>query len=546
MDQVKAELEDMAFREQWPDAYESINHRLAHLRRDDTGLIQRIEKSLRETLEKAGIEAEIKGREKAPISIWRKMQRKNISFEQLADIMAFRVLVDDVGACYAALGCIHAAHAMLPGRFKDFISTPKPNGYRSLHTTIIGLENNKIEVQIRTREMHDVAELGVAAHWAYKQESEVTDGRRYRWIRELLDILEHATSPEDFLEHTKLEMFQDQVFCFTPRGDLISLPRGATAVDFAYAVHSEVGDHCVGAKVDGRMVQLRTKLENGDQVDIITSRNAWPSAAWERFVATGKARARIRRYLRSKQRAELVTRGRESLERAIRGSGIRLTEKKLEAAAQQLSHRSVEDMLVAVGEGNLSARLAVEQIAPRTEQSSRTDGEADGDLLPQRRGKTRANSKDDASGGLEIEGLPKGIAYQLAGCCRPVPGDSIVGVLRTGKPVSVHRDECTNVHRMKNDDSRLVDIAWKQIATDATGSARIAVTVLNRPGALGTITTVIGKQDANITDVKVGRRAKDIYEMIIEVEVVDLEQLLRTQAALRACDIVVGVERTQS
>ncbi|HRY27260.1 MAG TPA: RelA/SpoT family protein, partial [Geminicoccaceae bacterium] len=282
MDQLKAELEDLAFAELSPDARESVATRLKQLRRDDTDLVERIVARIKAHLAESGIEADVAGREKSSLSIWRKMQRKNVSFEQLSDIIAFRVLVDSVNECYAALGVIHAGYKMLPGRFKDYISTPKPNGYRSLHTTIIGPEQRKIELQIRTRQMHEVAELGVAAHWAYKQESRVTEGRQYRWIRELLEILEHAAEPEDFLENTKLAMFQDQVFCFTPRGDLIALPRGATPVDFAYAVHSEVGDHCVGAKVDGRMVQLRHTLENGDQVEIITSRNAWPTAAWER------------------------------------------------------------------------------------------------------------------------------------------------------------------------------------------------------------------------------------------------------------------------
>ncbi|MCB9943605.1 MAG: bifunctional (p)ppGpp synthetase/guanosine-3',5'-bis(diphosphate) 3'-pyrophosphohydrolase [Geminicoccaceae bacterium] len=550
MEKLKAELEDLAFKEQWPDAYDSIQHRLQQLRRDDTGLIARIVAGVQETLSRDGIEADISGREKSPVSIWRKMQRKNISFEQLADIMAFRVLVDSVGECYAALGCIHAEYSMLPGRFKDFISTPKPNGYRSLHTTIIGPERRKIEVQIRTRQMHEVAELGVAAHWAYKQQDNaVTDGKRYRWIRELLDILEHAASPEDFLEHTKLEIFQDQVFCFTPRGDLIALPRGSTPVDFAYAVHSEVGDHCVGARVDGRMVQLRTELENGDQVEIITSRNAWPSAAWERFVATGKARARIRRYLKTKRREDLVQRGREALQRAQRDGVLKLTERQLEKAASFLQQKSADDMLVAIGEGNLSPRLVIEQFKQQGTSAPVVDEEIarmqPGSPLPLKRprGDGRGQDRDAHS---SLEGLPAGIAFQLAGCCRPVPGDAIVGVVRTGRPVSVHLAECRNVARMDPATSRFIDVGWGEIDQDALTPSRLSVMVLNKPGALGTISTIIGKQDANITDVRVGRRARDLYEMILDVEVSDLEQLLRTQAALRASAIVVGVERIQS
>ena len=267
-------------------------NRLSQLRKHDTDLIDRIVAELTATLTEAGLEVEITGREKSPLSIWRKMKRKNISFEELSDIMAFRILVDTVPNCYAALGVIHGHYAMVPERFKDFISTPKPNGYRSLHTTIFGPEQRRIEVQIRTGEMHEISELGVAAHWAYKQERRLTDGRQYRWIRGLLEILEHAAGPEEFLENTKLEMFQDQVFCFTPKGELISMPRGATPVDFAYAVHSEVGDAVVGAKVNGRLVPLRTRLDNGDQVEIITGKGAGPSPAWERFVSPARREAR--------------------------------------------------------------------------------------------------------------------------------------------------------------------------------------------------------------------------------------------------------------
>ena len=244
MQALKDDLEDLAFAALWPDARESVHNRLSQLRKHDSNLIERIVGELRQTLNDAGLEVEVYGREKTPFSIWRKMKRKNISFEQLSDIMAFRITVDSVPNCYAALGVIHGRYAMVPERFKDFISTPKPNAYRSLHTTIFGPERRRIEVQIRTRDMHEIAEMGVAAHWAYKQERRLTDGRQYRWVRGLLEILEQASGPEEFLEHTKLEMFQDQVFCFTPRGDLISLPQGATPVDFAYAVHSEVGDSC--------------------------------------------------------------------------------------------------------------------------------------------------------------------------------------------------------------------------------------------------------------------------------------------------------------
>jgi len=551
MERLKAELQDLAFAELAPEARDSVVHRLRQLRHDDTALKERIVAELKGKLAAAGIEADIQGREKSPLSIWKKMERKNVSFEQLSDIMAFRVLVDNIGECYAALGVIHAAYAMLPGRFKDFISTPKQNGYRSLHTTILGPEQRKIEVQIRTHQMHEVAELGVAAHWAYKQESRVTEGKQYRWIRELLDILEHTAEPEEFLANTKLAMFQDQVFCFTPRGDLIALPRGATPVDFAYAVHSEVGDHCVGAKVDGRMVQLRHLLDNGDQVEIITSRNAWPSAAWERFVVTGKAKARIRRAIKARQRDDYIQRGREMLGRAAKAEGMQPTERQLEQAASELGQGSLDDMLVQVGEGQLAARLVLQAIpgpslklpgkrAPGTGAPVEAESEVDNIVLFKR----PPTEPDERRSGM-IAGLPVGVAYQFAGCCRPIHGDPIIGVVRTGRPISIHCRDCATVLRMSESEHRFVDVGWNDEVVEPIPT-RIAVTVNNRPGSLGTISTIIGKNDGNIVDVKVGRRSTELYEMVLDVEVKGVDQLQSILAALRANPIVSTVERTRS
>jgi GTP diphosphokinase / guanosine-3',5'-bis(diphosphate) 3'-diphosphatase len=539
MDAIRAELEDLAFGELWPDARESVVHRLNQLRRDDVGLLDRIVGELRTTLTKAGIEAEVLGREKSPYSIWRKMQRKNISFEQLSDIMAFRVYVAGVQECYAALGVIHGCYAMLPGRFKDYISTPKPNGYRSLHTTIIGPERRKIEVQIRTFDMHEFAELGVAAHWAYKEDAGITEGRRFRWIRELLDILDHANGPEEFLEHTKLEMYQDQVFCFTPKGDLIALPRGATPIDFAYAVHSEVGDHCVGAKVDGRMVQLRYQLQNGDQVDIITSKNAHPSAAWERFVVTGKARARIRRYLRMQQRGHFVEQGRELLQRQARSEQVTITDKLLEKALESLAQRSLDDLLASVGEGSLGPKLVLDAIYPELKRRGQP-AESDGKVVQLRRAKPAAPTESKVSA---ISGLPPGVAFHYAGCCHPVPGDSIVGFVRSGRSVSIHRSDCSAAAKDEAAQARALSIGWSDCGRAPPAIARLLVTAYNRPGALGSISTVIGRADGNIHDVKFGHRSGEVVELLVDLEVSGLEQLHRILAALRTTPVVCSVDR---
>src|SRR5262245_18901745 len=366
MHQLKDELEDLAFGVLNHEARESIVQRLNFLRETGGARADRIMAELKKVLEDGGLKAMISGREKRPYSIWLKMQRKNIGFEQLADIMAFRVVVDDIAGCYKALGILHGRYPMVPGRFKDYISTPKPNGYRSIHSGVIGPEKQRIEVQIRTREMHDIAELGVAAHWRYKQGAPAVEGRQYRWLRELLDILEHASGPEEFLEHTKLEMFQDQVFCFTPKGDLISLPRGATPVDFAYAVHSEVGNTCVGAKINGRIVPLRSELHNGDQVEIVNSRAQTPSPTWERFVVTGKARACIRRFIRTQQRAQYIELGRAMIQKEFQHEGYEYADKSLEGVLKKFKSEDAGDLLAQVGEGMLGAREVVNAIFPST------------------------------------------------------------------------------------------------------------------------------------------------------------------------------------
>ncbi len=537
MEQMKAELEDLAFAELWPDVRASIVRRLEQLRPAGAPIIERIIEELRATLAEAGIEAEITGREKSPVSIWRKMQRKNVEFEQLSDIMAFRVLVDSVATCYAALGAIHGRYKMVDGRFKDFISTPKPNGYRSLHTTILGPEGRKIEVQIRTHEMHEVCEYGVAAHWIYKQGTGVTEGRRYRWIRELLEILEHAPEPEEFLEHTKLEMYSDQVFCFTPKGDLIALPRGATPVDFAYAVHTEIGDHCVGAKVDGRLVQLRYRLQNGDQVEIITARNATPSPAWERFVVTGKARARIRRFLRMRQRASHIEQGREALQKAARAEGLTLGEARLERALEPLRQKTVDDLLAAVGEGSLAPRTVLEAIYPELKREAPARAGKPAGLPSLRRPQTPPPVD------CPIIGLEPGIAFHLTGCCRPIPGDPIVGIVRTGRGVSIHRAECPLLSRSADLAGRAIDLAWNDRAPLPRAIARLGVTTIDKPGVLGAVSTAIGRQNANIVDLKFGRRSGELVELLLDIEVSGLSQLQQIMGALTALDVVCGVER---
>ncbi|HLO76059.1 MAG TPA: bifunctional (p)ppGpp synthetase/guanosine-3',5'-bis(diphosphate) 3'-pyrophosphohydrolase [Magnetospirillum sp.] len=542
MQEIKMELEDLAFTELHGDARASIIARLNFLREQGGDLIGRILEELRKTLEEAGVQATVSGREKTPYSIWLKMQRKNVGFEQLSDIMAFRVAVPSIEDCYRALGVIHSKYPMVPNRFKDYISTPKPNGYRSLHTGVFGPERHRIEVQIRTNEMHEVSELGVAAHWKYKSggSGKMTDGRQYRWLRELLDILEHASNPDEFLEHTKLEMFQDQVFCFTPKGDLIALPSGATPVDFAYAVHSDVGDTCVGAKINGRIMPLRSRLQNGDQVEIITSKAQTPNPTWERFVVTGKARARIRRFIRTQQRAQYVDLGRAILVRAFRQEGYDFTEKAVDGVLKIFKAPTVDDLIAMVGEGTLTGKEVVSTVYPELKAGApRPDN-----VVPLAKPKASSGLRDKVSA-VPIKGLIPGMAVHFAGCCHPLPGDRIVGIVTTGKGVTVHTIDCDNLEQYADTPERWLDISWEAGEGNAH-VGRVDLVVNNEPGALGAVTTVIAKNMGNIINLKITNRTTEFFEMIIDIEVRDVKHLTNIIAALRATPAINSVERARN
>jgi GTP pyrophosphokinase len=549
MQSFKDELEDLSFRELNPEARESIVKRLEFLRQRGGDLETRVSQELQYALDGEGVKATVRGRTKTPYSIWRKMQVKNVGFEQLSDIMAYRVIVETVPECYHALGVLHARYPVVPGRFKDYISTPKPNGYRSLHTGLIGPQRQRIEVQIRTREMHEVAEYGVAAHWLYKQpdaepDSEAigqgrsVDGRQYRWVRELLDILEHASNPEEFLEHTKMEMFQDQVFCFTPKGDLIALPRNSTPVDFAYAVHSEVGDTCVGAKVDGRMVPLKTPLKNGDQVEIVTSKAQTPSPDWEKFVVTGKARARIRRFVRQKEREQYLALGRQMLQKAFRQEGYDFTEKAVAGVLKRFKAENVGDIYVYVGRGDITAREVVHAVFPGSKETDK-----DRKVVPiQQRSKNKGGRRDHA---VPIRGLIPGMAVHYAHCCHPLPGERIVGIVTTGKGVTVHTIDCETLENFQDSPERWVDLAWEADETDEPYTGRLHVVVANEPGSLGDLSTVIGKNRANISNLKITNRSVDFFEMLVDVEVTDVKHLTNVMAALRASPVITSVDRAR-
>lgn len=514
------EMQTLAFQQLEPDAYDSISKRLEQLKEGGGDRIAKIGSGLKLLLSRAGVDAEVSGREKHPYSIWKKMQERHISFEQLSDIMAFRVIVPTEEDCYRAMGIIHRRWPMVPGRFKDYISTPKRNGYRSLHTTIMHAGDTRVEIQIRTAEMHAEAEYGLAAHWAYK--TKVSADSQKSWITDLVEILDNAQTPEELLEHTRMAMYQDRIFAFTPRGELIQLPKGATPIDFAYAVHTDLGDQAVGAKINGRHVPLKTTIDNGDQVQILRSKAQSPQPNWLNFAITGKARAAIRRHLRVTEMDQTLALGRQLYDNIVDRLPAPLSVDAVKIALRKLKLADEDALLEAVARRRITDAELMEALMPG---STGTDA---GQPLPQ---------QGDA---ISIRGLIPGVAYALDECCHPVPGDRIVGLRRPNQEIAVHRIDCPVL--AKSDDVDWVDLAWGDKAEG--GLAQIAVTLKNEPGALGTVSTIIGQHRANILNIRFDTTDTGYHTNTIDLEVRDVAHLSRLIAALRAADAVNAVVRT--
>ncbi len=520
MYEIMNEMQTLAFRQLEPDAYASIMRRLGQLHAVGGDLVSRIGLGLQLHLADHGLEADVMGREKHPYSIWKKMAERHISFEQLSDVMAFRVIVEQAEDVYRALGLIHQRWPMVPGRFKDFISTPKRNGYRSLHTSVIHDSKMRIEIQLRTREMHLQAERGLAAHWAYKEGKPATEVK-VPWISDLVEILDHAESPEELLEHTRMAMYQDRIFAFTPKGELIQLPKGATPVDFAYAVHTDLGDQTVGAKVNSRVVPLRTLLDNGDQVEILVSKGQHPQPSWLRFVATGKARAGIRRFVRHKERDETVLLGRKIYEEIVERLPAPLAKEALARAIKKLKVEDADALMIAIAKRRVDDDALIEALMP---------GAAGGDIAP------RPPSQRTA---ISIKGLTAGVAYTLAPCCHPVPGDRIVGLRREDESIEVHAIGCDTL--ANGTDADWLDLAWGD-GSDG-GTARLSVILRDVAGALGTMAGVFGAKGANIVNLALVHRDGSFHTFHIDLEVHDLAHLHAILAALRDADAVSSAER---
>ena len=525
MQWMREELEDLSFRVLNPEGRQSIIRRFITLQRESGDVIPRITRDMRRELEKAGIEAEVFGRAKKPYSIWRKMQEKEQGFSRLSDIYGFRIITGSEEDCYRALGAIHQRWRAVPGRFKDYISQPKTNGYRSIHTTVSGRDGKRVEVQIRTRQMHDVAETGVAAHWSYR------DGVRAenpfavdpaKWIASLTEQFDAEEDHEDFLEAVKLEMYSDQVFCFTPKGDVIKLPRGATPIDYAYAIHTRIGHACVGAKVDGIRVPLWTRLKNGQSVEIITAEGQSPQVSWLEIATTGKARTAIRRALREADRERFIRLGRELVRSAFEHVGRKATDKALDTASKHLRiSGGHEEVLARLGSAELTAHEVVQAVYPDLARE-------EGDQIPPRRA---------------VIGLSPGQSFERAPCCQPLPGERIVGITFRGKGVVVHAIDCDRLSEYEDQPERWVDLHWHDGTHPAVYGATLDLTIGNDAGVLGRICTLIGEKKANISNLEFVDRKPDFYRLMIDVELRDAEQLHSLMLTLEADSDVAAVER---
>ncbi len=541
--EMREELEELAFQNLDPEAYEAIKRHLHELSTKSEKLVEEIERTLTTKLEAQGIRAEVKGRQKRPYSIWQKMERKSVSFEQLSDIFAFRIIVGTLDECYRALGTVHTSWPMVPGRYKDYISTPKQNDYRSIHTTVIGPGSQRVELQIRTADMDEVAEYGIAAHALYKEgvngDSRLaTESRAYQWLRRTIDLLAEGDNPEEFLEHTKLELFHDQVFCFTPKGRLIALPRGATPIDFAYAVHTDVGNTAVGCKINGRMSPLLTELQNGDEVEIVRAEGQTPPAAWESLVVTGKARASIRRATRAAVRRQYTGLGHQILERAFERAGRAFSDEKLKGALPRLARVSVEDVLAAVGRGEMFSGDVVRAVYPDYKEDRRAAGE---NRKPDGDGSMPA---DDQPSGIPIRGLNKDMPIRFAPEGGAVPGDRIVGILTPGQGVTIYPIQSSALADFDNEPDRWIDVRWDmESGSSQRFPARIKLQSINEPGSLAQIAQVIADHDGNIDNVNMRRRTQDFTDVTIDLTVWDLKHLNAIIAELRAKRVVSRVDR---
>jgi GTP pyrophosphokinase len=542
---LKSELEDLSFKYLHPDAHRELSAKLAKSKKERERYIEQVARNITARLAEQGFAAEVTGRAKHMYSIFRKMREYQCDFEQVYDLIAFRVCVESVADCYAVLGVLHSKWTPIPGRFKDYIALPKPNMYQSLHTTLIGPGRQRIEIQIRTHEMHRVAEHGVAAHWKYKERVsggvDPKDAEKFGWLRELVDFQQNLKDPAEFLETVKIDLFPDEVYVFTPMGDVRVFPRGATPIDFAFAIHSEVGHHCSGARANGQIVPLRYKLKNGDVIEVMTSPSQQPSKDWLDFCVTTRARTRVRAFLRAEQRQKSINLGRELLESDMRTAGMSLTRfLKNEAEVRRVveAHRfgSLDEMLLAIGYGKLNTEDVVATIRSRQPEGSVAPPP---EFRPTRIEQLvrRVTRRDQT--GIRVNGIDD-VLVRYAKCCNPLPGDAIIGFITRGRGATIHRREC--VKAFDTDPERRIDVSWDSKAK-INRPVQLRVTTTNKPGILATVSQTFSAQSINISEANCRAcddgRARNTFTF----HVADLNQLKNVMRALAKINGVVEVSR---
>jgi GTP pyrophosphokinase len=524
---IQRELEDRCFAIVKPETQDSIVRRLKLIYSKDELNIPTIAKEIETLLNQNNINCNVTGRVKSSYSIWKKMQRKNLSMDQLSDIMAFRVIVDDVSSCYKSVGILHQEYTAVMGRFKDYISAPKRNGYQSLHSSLVGPQKTKIEVQIRTSIMNEFALNGIAAHWMYKDGAKWSEGIKYKWVRELIQILEESNEPEEFLENTKLEMYNDQVFCFTPKGNLIILPKGANAVDFSYAVHSEVGNAAVGAKINNKKRLITTEIKNGDQVEILTSKNSFPDPKWIDTCITGKAKSAIRRFIRIRETKEFLQLGTALLQKEYRQQNKRMNATSLGKIINEYGLSDLDELLIEIGKGNINSRDVLNFLYPKIDNQKKE--------LPKLQ---KINSQES----IKIKGVVDGMAIHYAHCCHPLPGERIVGIVTTGKGITIHALDCFALEKFNDTPEMWLEVSWDAENIKFHKGSLVA-TLSNEPGSLADVTKIISINNGNISNIQVISRGLDFYKFNIDLEVQNINHLNQIIAAMRLSQFVESVDR---
>jgi RelA/SpoT family (p)ppGpp synthetase len=528
LDGLYRELQDLAFANLYPGRYKVLAKAVKAARGNRREVVEKVLKALKERLQSSKIDAEVSGREKQIYSIYSKMQEKHLSFSQVLDIYGFRVIVKDVSACYLALGVLHSLYKPVPGKFKDYIAIPKVNGYQSLHTTLIGPYGMPVEIQIRTQAMSRIADAGVASHWLYKSDAEINEvqQRTHKWLQSLLDIQHASGDPAEFLEHIKVDLFPDEVYVFTPKGKIMAMPRGATAVDFAYAVHTDIGNRCAATRINYELAPLRTELKNGDRVEIITAAHANPNPAWLSYVKTGKARSQIRHFLKTMQYEEAAALGERMLNQAVRALGAKSSEataERWERLVRDLGAKSRQEVVADIGLGKRLAAIVARKLLTLAESDQ-----------PEARA---------PAGSIVIHGS-EGLAVQFARCCNPIPGDPIIGFIKKGQGLVVHTHDCPTAAKSRGDPEKWLDVEWAP-HTEKMFDVGIRVTVVNQRGVLAKVATAIAEGGSNIDNVSMDEERSLYTTMHFTLQVANRPHLAKVLRALRRVREVVRIARVK-